>query len=104
MERWESGDREIQKAKNSLLIGLSTSGGLNALAWMASAYNYDSVTVGELQLSWPITEALQISMQNMLATDGSWSSISSLNATLPGKFSSVWLSQEKNVYREYPSA
>lgn len=95
MERWESGERDIQNAKNSLLIGLSTSGGINALAWMASAYNYDSVTVGELQLSWPITEALQVSMQNMLATDGSWSSISSLNATLPGKFSSVWLSQEK---------
>ena len=95
IEQWESGEREIQEAKNSLLIGLSTSGTLHATSWIASAYNYDSVSIGELQLSWPVFEDLQISLQNMLATDGSWSSISSLNATLPGRFSTVWLSQEK---------
>ncbi|VDZ84511.1 Uncharacterised protein [Kluyvera intermedia] len=33
----------------------------------------------------------------MLASDNSWSSISSVSATLPGGFSSIWLNQEKTL-------
>ncbi|WP_425294635.1 CS1-pili formation C-terminal domain-containing protein [Kosakonia calanthes] len=95
IESWDPGYGKIQRSEDSLLMGISASGGIQSVGWMASTYGYNSTAVGEFHFSWPIADYLQINTQNMLATDGSWSAINSLNATLPGNFSSIWLSQEK---------
>ncbi|PDO87929.1 fimbrial biogenesis outer membrane usher protein [Kosakonia sacchari] len=83
--------------KASMLVGASLSGSAGTLGWSASGYSYNGLTIGETQLSWPVTEKLSLNLQNMVASDRSWSSIYSVNATLPGGFSSLWLSQEKTM-------
>jgi hypothetical protein len=45
----------------------------------------------------PLTESVNVNLQNMLASDSSWSSIGSISATLPGGFSTVWVNQEKTI-------
>ncbi|MDG1641617.1 fimbrial biogenesis outer membrane usher protein [Klebsiella huaxiensis] len=95
MDRWSQGGRKAQPAKDSWLAGVSASGSLNTLTWAASGYSYDTTGVGETRFSLPLTSAISINMQNMMASDGSWSSIGSVSATLPGGFSSVWVNQEK---------
>ncbi|SEK76808.1 Fimbrial, FimD or usher-like [Kosakonia sacchari] len=97
MDDWVNENGSTQNAKNTLLMGVSASGGLRTINWMATGYHYNNVAVGEGNISWPIANALQLNMQNMFATDGSWSFISNINATLPGGFSSVWLSREKTA-------
>lgn len=95
MDKWSENGRKYLPAKESWLAGLSTSGSLNVLSWAATAYGYDSSAVGETRLSLPVNGTFNINLQNMVASDRSWSNISSISATLPGGFSSLWISQEK---------
>ena len=95
MDRWSQDGRKTQPAKDSWLAGVSASGSLRTLTWSASGYGYDTSTVGEARFSLPLTSMININMQNMVASDSSWSSIGSISATLPGGFSSVWVNQEK---------
>lgn len=97
MDDWVHENGNIQQAKNTILTGVSASGGLHTINWMASGYHYNNIAVVEGNFSWPVADVLQLGMQNMFATDGSWSFISNINATLPGGFSNVWLSREKTV-------
>ncbi|TDT60107.1 FimD/usher-like TcfC protein [Enterobacter sp. AG5470] len=97
MNAWSTENGEKLRAKNTVLMGLSAAGGVESFSWMATGYNYNALTIGEAQLSWPIASYMTLSMQNMLSTDRSWSSTSSLSATLPGGFSSVWFSQDKAI-------
>ncbi|MFS6933777.1 CS1-pili formation C-terminal domain-containing protein [Klebsiella oxytoca] len=90
-----TGNGRIQPAKESWLGGVSASGSLRTLTWAATGYGYDSTAVAETRLNLPLTDSVNVSLQNMLGSDGSWSSISSASATLPGGFSSLWVSQEK---------
>ena len=39
---------------------------------------------GETRLTLPLGESISVNLQNMLASDGSWSSVGSISATLPG--------------------
>lgn len=50
---------------------------------------------GETRLTLPLGESINVNLQNMLASDSSWSSVGSISATLPGGFSSVWVNQER---------
>ena len=95
MDRWSENGKKTLPAKESWLTGVSASGSLNTLTWAATGYGYDNNTVGETRLTLPLTEAVNINLQNMLASDHSWSSISSISAPLPGGFSSLWVNQEK---------
>lgn len=42
-------------------------------------------------------EAINVNLQNMLASDSSWSNIASISATLPGGFSSLWVNQKTRI-------
>ncbi|HFT7133253.1 TPA: TcfC E-set like domain-containing protein, partial [Klebsiella aerogenes] len=97
MDRWSESGKKTQPAKESWLAGASASGSLSTLSWAATGYGYDSNAVGETRITLPLTEAVNINLQNMLASDSSWSSIGSVSATLPGGFSSLWINQEKTV-------
>ncbi|MDM8058132.1 fimbrial biogenesis outer membrane usher protein [Klebsiella aerogenes] len=97
MDRWSESAKKTQPAKESWLAGASASGSLSTLSWAATGYGYDSNAVGETRITLPLTEAVNINLQNMLASDSSWSSIGSVSATLPGGFSSLWINQEKTV-------
>lgn len=50
--------------------------------------------MGETRLTLPLGEAINVNLQNMLASDSSWSNIASISATLPGGFSSLWVNQK----------
>lgn len=95
MDRWSESGRKTLPEKDSWLAGVSASGALGAISWGATGYGYDTNAIAETRLTVPITEAININLQNMLASDNSWSSIGSLSASLPGGFSSVWVNQEK---------
>ncbi|WEF27232.1 CS1-pili formation C-terminal domain-containing protein [Klebsiella aerogenes] len=95
MDRWSESGKKTLPAKESWLAGASASGSLSTLSWAATGYGYDNNAVGETRITLPLTEAVNINLQNMLASDSSWSSISSISATLPGGFSSLWVNQEK---------
>lgn len=97
MDRWSESGKKTQLAKESWLAGASASGSLSTLSWAATGYGYDNNAVGETRITLPLTEAVNINLQNMLASDSSWSSIGSVSATLPGGFSSLWINQEKTV-------
>ncbi|HDU3703488.1 TPA: TcfC E-set like domain-containing protein, partial [Klebsiella aerogenes] len=97
MDRWSESGKKTQPAKESWLAGASASGSLSTLSWAATGYGYDSNAVGETRITLPLTEAVNLNLQNMLASDSSWSSIGSVSATLPGGFSSLWINQEKTV-------
>lgn len=97
MDRWSESGKKTQPAKESWLAGASASGSLSTLSWAATGYGYDSNAVGETRITLPLTEAVNINLQNMLASDSSWSSIGSVSATLPGGFSSLWINQEKTI-------
>lgn len=93
-ESWSMSGQRILPEKQSLLIGSSGSGSVNLLNWAASGYSYDRNLIGETRFSLPVTEALMINHQMMLANDRSYSTLSSLSASLPGGFSSLWLNHE----------
>lgn len=97
MERWYNDKQKYLPEKTALLMGASVSGSWHVLSWAATAYHYDQNAIGETRLSVPVSQYFSINMQNMAATDGSWSNINSISATLPGGFSSVWLNQEKTA-------
>ncbi|MBW5408194.1 CS1-pili formation C-terminal domain-containing protein [Morganella morganii] len=83
-------------AENTPLAGVSASGSFGVFSWAATVYHYDKNTVAETRASLPIADDITISLQNMVADDGSWSGIAGISATLPGGFTSVWATQEKN--------
>lgn len=95
MDQWSMDGKETQPAKDSWLIGVSASGSINASSWAATGYSYDNNVVGETRITLPLAEYLNVNVQNMVASDNSWSYIGSVSATLPGGFSSVWVNQEK---------
>jgi hypothetical protein len=76
--------KKTRPAKESWLAGLSASGSLSTLSWAATGYGYDNQAVGETRLTLPLGEAINVNLQNMLASDSSWSSVGSISATLPG--------------------
>lgn len=95
MDRWSESGKKTRPAKESWLAGVSASGSLDTLSWAATGYGYDNQAVGETRVTLPLTESINVNLQNMLASDSSWSSIGSISATLPGGFSSLWVNQEK---------
>lgn len=95
MDRWSESGKKTRPAKESWLAGVSASGSLDTVTWAATGYGYHNQAVGETRVTLPLTESVNVNLQNMLASDSSWSSISSISATLPGGFSSLWVNQEK---------
>ncbi|MDT1867323.1 hypothetical protein FPK69_23010, partial [Acinetobacter baumannii] len=86
MDRWSESGKKTRPAKESWLAGLSASGSLSTLSWAATGYGYDNQAVGETRLTLPLGESINVNLQNMLASDSSWSSVGSISATLPGGF------------------
>lgn len=95
MSRWSESNKKTKPEKTAWLTGVSASGSVRRLNWAGTAYGYDNNLVVESRLSLPVTESVSVNLQNMAANDGSWSSIGSISAALPGGFSSVWLNHEK---------
>ncbi|ELW9440588.1 CS1-pili formation C-terminal domain-containing protein [Pluralibacter gergoviae] len=95
MDRWSESGKKTLPAKDSWLLGASASGSVNVLTWAATGYSFDNTMVGETRLTMPVTSALNVNLQTMLASDGSRGEIGSISASLPGGFSSIWLNQEK---------
>ncbi|HEM8158890.1 MULTISPECIES: fimbrial biogenesis outer membrane usher protein [Enterobacter] len=95
MDRWSESGKKTRPAKESWLAGVSASGSLDTVSWATTGYGYDNQAVGETRVTLPLTESVNVNLQNMLASDSSWSSIGSISATLPGGFSSLWVNQEK---------
>ncbi|WP_252343215.1 hypothetical protein, partial [Escherichia coli] len=48
-------------------------GSLSTLSWAATGYGYDNQAVGETRLTLPLGGAINVNLQNMLASDSSWS-------------------------------
>ncbi|AHG20864.2 hypothetical protein Z042_15585 [Chania multitudinisentens RB-25] len=97
MNEWRSDNDRTSAAKDSYLAGASAAGNLQMLNWALSGYSLDSNQVGEGRVSVPVTEAVQLSTQTMVASDNSWSLINTVSATLPGGFSSLWANEEKTM-------
>ncbi|CAI0953986.1 Uncharacterised protein [Serratia quinivorans] len=97
MDDWRGDDQRQRQAKDSYLIGASATGNLRTLNWALSGYSFDSNAVGESRISVPLTQSIQFNVQNMVASDHSWSLVNSVSAALPGGFSSLWVNQEKTV-------
>lgn len=95
MDRWSERGKKRFSKKDSWLAGASASGSLGLFSWAATGYGYDKNAIGETRITLPLTGTLNLNLQNMLASDRSWSNISSISATLPGGFSSLWVNQEK---------
>lgn len=95
MDRWSESGKKTLPAKDSWLLGASASGSVDVLTWAATGYSFDNTMVGETRLTMPVTSALNVNLQTMLASDGSRGEIGSISASLPGGFSSIWLNQEK---------
>ncbi len=93
MDRWSENGKDAT-SQRELLAGASTSGSLSTFSWAATGYGYDNQAVGETRLTPPLG-AINVNLQNMLASDSSWSNIASISATLPGGFSSLWVNQKK---------
>jgi hypothetical protein len=72
--------QEEQTGERELAGGASTSGSVGTLSWAATGYGYDSNAVAETRLTVPLTESVNVNLQNMLASDSSWSSIGSISA------------------------
>ncbi|WBF47766.1 fimbrial biogenesis outer membrane usher protein [Serratia rubidaea] len=96
MDSGRGKENHVIKKKESYLAGASAAGNLKVLNWALSGYSFDNNYVGESRFSLPLTESVQVNQQNMLASDSSWSTLSSLSAALPGGFSSLWLNYEKS--------
>ncbi|VEB05675.1 CFA/I fimbrial subunit C usher protein [Klebsiella pneumoniae] len=89
-------EREKDPAGERELAGsLSASGSLSTLSWAATAMATTTRRWGKPGLTLPLGESINVNLQNMLASDSSWSSVGSISATLPGGFSSVWVNQER---------
>ncbi len=97
MDDWRGDDQRQRQAKDSYLIGASATGNLRTLNWALSGYSFDSNAVGESRISVPLSQSIQFNVQNMVASDHSWSLVNSVSAALPGGFSSLWVNQEKTV-------
>lgn len=95
MEPFYSDRKKIQPAKDSWLAGGAVSGSVRLLNWAATGYGYDNNVIGETRLTLPLTDTINVNLQNMLASDSSWSQMSSISATLPEGLISVWANQEK---------
>ncbi|MBZ7297953.1 fimbrial biogenesis outer membrane usher protein [Klebsiella variicola] len=95
MDRWMDSGKKKLPAKESWLAGVSASGSSSVLSWGAAGYGYDNNLISEIRITLPLTESINFNLQNMLASDKSWSNISNISATLPGGFSSLWINQEK---------
>ncbi len=84
---WIAGQRAGKRPgrrRESWLAGLSASGSLSTLSWAATGYGCDNAGGGETRLTLPLGESINVNLQNMLASDSSWSSVGSISATLPG--------------------
>lgn len=97
MDDWRGDDQRQRQARDSYLIGASATGNLRTLNWALSGYSFDSNAVGESRISVPLSQSIQFNVQNMAASDHSWSLVNSVSAALPGGFSSLWVNQEKTV-------
>ncbi|QKJ88860.1 Fimbrial biogenesis outer membrane usher protein [Paramixta manurensis] len=95
MDRWTESGKKTLPAKDSWVAGASASGSVSAINWAATGYSYDNNAIGETRLTLPLAKYVNVNLQNMLASDSSWSSIGSINTALPGGFSSVWVNHEK---------
>lgn len=54
---------------------------------------------GETRLTLPLGESINVNLQNMLASDSSWSSVGSISATLPGDSVQCGLTRENPHWR-----
>lgn len=106
MDRWYPGGKQtsdkitaehtvVEREKITSLAGISGSGSFGVFSWSATAYGYDKNAILETQASVPVSDKININIQNMVANDGSHSNIANISATLPGDFSSVWITREK---------
>lgn len=89
------GNDKYYPVRQTELLGASVAKSFQSLSVAATAYHYNGIGIAETRLSSPLSGILNIEIQNMLATDQSWNEISSLSASLPGGFSSLWLSHER---------
>ncbi len=95
MDRWSESGKKTRPAKRELAgrpldlrVAQHPELGGNGL-WLRQPGG------GETRLTLPLGESINVNLQNMLASDSSWSSVGSISATLPGGFSSVWVNQER---------
>ncbi|HFG3573306.1 TPA: CS1-pili formation C-terminal domain-containing protein [Escherichia coli] len=91
MDRWSENGKKTRPAKESWLAGASTSGSLSTFSWAATGYGYDNQAVGETRLTLPLGGAINVNLQNMLASDSSWSNIAGISANT-GKYIALDLS------------
>ncbi|ENU6148219.1 CS1-pili formation C-terminal domain-containing protein [Escherichia coli O103:H2] len=100
MDRWSENGKKTRPAKESWLAGASTSGSLSTLSWAATGYGYDNQAVGETRLTLPLGGAINVNLQNMLASDSSWSNIASISYNDDRRYNSHYYTADyyQNVY------
>lgn len=97
LEPWYLADGGNLDARDSWLIGGSLASNIKGVDWTASSYNYAGLSVAEARINFPLLRSFSFSQQNMLSSDNSHTSSTSLSLNLPGGFSNIWLSREKTV-------
>lgn len=67
---------------------------LSGVNLSSTLYGFDNNGVNELEANILFSDELSINQQSMIATDGSWQSISTLNLSLPEGYGSFWGSRQ----------
>lgn len=96
-------DGKFVPGKDTYLLGVSASSKLpqlNGLGWSATAYNFNSIGVGEITLDIPISNRVNITSNTMVATDNTWRSSNNISLAIPGEFATVWAGYTKTTVGE----
>ncbi|MBS0847894.1 CS1-pili formation C-terminal domain-containing protein [Citrobacter sp. JGM124] len=83
--------------KDTWIAGLAVATRLPMLSGVgltSTLYGFDNTGVNELEVNLAVNDSMSINQQGMLATDGSWQSISTLNLSLPEGYGSFWGSRQ----------
>lgn len=67
---------------------------LSGVSLSSTLYGFDDNGVNELEANVLFNDALSVNQQGMIATDGSWQSISTINLSLPEGYGSLWGSRQ----------
>ncbi|CQD43315.1 TcfC E-set like domain-containing protein [Yersinia mollaretii] len=106
LDDWRRDETHYFSAQQTSVLGASATGNLNTVSLGISGYSFDKNPVVETNLTWPISESININHQNMLSVDNSWGVVNTINANLSDVLNSVWLGQQKsyigNTLRQIP--
>lgn len=93
--QWWGGVMDSTPERNSSpLLGVSLAQSFESVNMAFTSYGFNDAAVSETQLGWQAGEKINLQMQTMFATDGSWRLASTQSLQLMDNIS-LWANQEK---------